>query len=329
MEVAQKSPKVSVVIPTYDRASTVVRAIQSVLTQTYPNLEIIVVDDGSTDNTREVVQHLHDPRLRYIRHEGNQGGSAARNTGIEVAAGDYIAFLDSDDEWLPEKLEKQVQLLQGSEPAVGAVYAGFAIINEHGECTTVTIPKYRGVILAELFSANSVGTTSSVMVRRECISQVGVFDPAMASCQDWDMWIRLAKHYKFDFVPEALVYYHFGGNGQITKNWRAVEEGHLCLVEKYLKDLKSLPRGQRARALFALGSYLVEVFGLHPHYPRLMRLGRQLFWAAFMARPLTLPYLVHYGASLNRTAYRVLTWARPRLGELLVRVRLSGEGQVG
>ncbi len=307
---AQKSPKVSVVIPTYDRAGIVIRAIQSVLTQTYQNLEIIVVDDGSRDNTCEVIERLHDPRVRYIRHDANQGGSAARNTGIEVAAGEYVAFLDSDDEWLPEKLEKQVRLLQGSDSSVGAVYTGLIVINEHKEKANITIPKYRGAILGELFSANRVGTASSVMVRRECFSRVGAFDSAMVSCQDWDMWIRLSKYYKFDFVPESLVYYHLGDNGRITKNWRAVEDGHLRIVEKYLKDVKRLPRRQRAKAFFTLGTYLVEAFGLHPHYPQLMRRGRQLFLAAFVARPLTLPYLVHYCAALNRTAYRVLIWAK-------------------
>ncbi len=323
MEIAQKRSKVSVVIPTYNRVSTVVRAIESVLTQTYQDLEIIVVDDGSTDNTHEVIRRLHDPRLRYIRHDGNRGGSAARNTGIEASTGEYIAFLDSDDEWLPQKLEKQVYLLQRSDSSVGAVYSGFVVINEHGERTNISIPKYRGAILKDLFSVNSVGTVSTVMIRRECVSQVGAFDSAMVSCQDWDMWIRLAKHYKFDFVPEVLVYYHFGHNGQITKDWRAAAHGHLRIVEKYLNDVKGLPRRQRADALFSLGSYLVE-FGLHPHYSRLMRLGRQLLLGAFMARPLTFLYPVYYGASFNRAAYRVLIGTRRRLDELLVRVGFPG-----
>jgi len=317
-------PIVSVIIPTYNRAHVVDRAIRSVLHQTFQDFEVIVVDDGSTDSTLEAIKCFQDPRLRYIRHNGNRGGSAARNTGIEDAAGEYVAFLDSDDEWLPEKLEKQVQLLQGSDSSVGAVYTGFIIIDEHGERTTTSIPKCRGAILGELFSANRVGTASSVMVKRECILQVGVFDPAMPSCQDWDMWIRLAKHYKFDFIPEALVYYHFGHNGQITKNWSAVAAGHLRIAEKYLADVRSLPRYKRAEAFFALGSNLVA-FGLHPHHPQLMRLGRQLLLAAFMARPLTLPYLVHYGASFNWTAYRVLTGVKPRLDELLVRVGFSDQ----
>lgn len=107
IEKSEKIPTVSVVIPTYNRAHLVGRAIQSVLNQTYQDFEIIVVDDGSTDNTEEVVKSFNDPRIRYIRHDQNRGGSAARNTGIKMARGEYIAFQDSDDEWLPEKLESR------------------------------------------------------------------------------------------------------------------------------------------------------------------------------------------------------------------------------
>ena len=114
-----KTPKVSVIIPTYNRAHLVGRAIRSVLNQTYQDFEIIVVDDGSTDNTEEVVKSFNDPRIRYIRHEKNRGGSAACNTGIRAARGEYIAFQDSDDEWLPEKLEKQMQVFENTPTGVG------------------------------------------------------------------------------------------------------------------------------------------------------------------------------------------------------------------
>ena len=110
----EKNPTVSIIIPTYNRAHLIGRAIQSVLNQTYQNFEIIVVDDGSTDNTEEMIKEFqkHDKRIKYIRHEKNRGGAAARNTGIKVARGEYIAFQDSDDEWLPEKLEKQMDVFQ-------------------------------------------------------------------------------------------------------------------------------------------------------------------------------------------------------------------------
>ncbi len=323
-----ETPQVSVVIPTYNRTHVVGRAIRSVLHQTCQNFEIIVVDDGSTDATAELIALFHDPRLRYIRYDENRGGGAARNAGIEAARGDYVAFLDSDDEWLPEKLEKQVRLLESSQPAVGAVYAGYVVIDEHGQTTTTRMPKHRGVILDALFCGNRLGTASTVVVRRDCFRQVRPFDSTMVSCQDWDMWIRLAKYYQYDFIPEVLVRYHLGATGRITKDWRAVAEGHLRIAEKYLGNAEGFPRRQRARHFFELGSRLVSL-GYDPTYPEPIRLGRQFLLAAFLAHPLTLRYLVHYGASFYSAVYRVLTRAKPRLRNLLTRrvaTPAGGEG---
>ncbi len=328
MDTAQKSPKVSVVIPTYNRVCTVVRAIESVLTQTYQNLEIIVVDDGSTDNTREVIERLHDPRVRYIRHGENRGGSLARNTGIEAATGEYIAFLDSDDEWLPEKLERQVQLFQRSEPCVGAVYCGFATVGEHGQITATRIPEHRGMILEELYTWNVIPSTSWVVMRRECFLRVQPFDPAMPSCQDWDLWIRLARYYEFDFIPEVLGRSHVDAPGRITKNRRAVVEGHVRIAERYAKEAGSFSPWQRARHSFALGSRLLEL-GYDFKYPEPVRLGRQFLLAAFLAHPLALRHLVHYGASSNRLAYLILTRGGPRLRKLLTRRAAALAGSEG
>ena len=121
---SEEKPTGSVIIPTYNRARMVDRAIQSVLSQTYQDFEIIVVDDASTDNTQEVVKEcmFRDKRVRYIKHEKNKGGSAARNTGIKNEHGEYVGFLDSDDEWLPTKLEKQIELFRKRCNSVGAVY---------------------------------------------------------------------------------------------------------------------------------------------------------------------------------------------------------------
>jgi len=129
----EKNPTVSVIISTYNRAHLIGRAIQSVLNQTYQDFEVIVVDDGSTDNTEEIVKSFNDPRIRYIRHEKNKGAAAARNTGIKAARGKYIAFQDSDDEWLPEKLEKQMKVFENAPPEAGVVYTDMQRINEDGE----------------------------------------------------------------------------------------------------------------------------------------------------------------------------------------------------
>ncbi len=323
-----ETPKVSVVIPTYNRAHVVGRAVQSVLHQTYQNFEIIIVDDGSTDGTSERVALFHDPRLFYVRLEENCGCGAARNMGIEASRGDYVAFLDSDDEWLPEKLEKQVRLLERSEPSVGIVYTGYVAIDEQELPTTTRIPKSRGRILNELCGWNILGTTSTVVVKRECFRLVRPFDPTLASCEDWDMYIRLAKRFKFDFIPEVLVRYHLGDSGRMTKNWYANAEGHVRIAKNYLSDADSFPRRQRARQFFELGTGLVGL-GYDPGYPEPIRLGRQFLLAAFLAYPLAPRYLVHYGASVNSLVYRVLTRTRPRVRKLLTRLAANPAGVEG
>jgi glycosyltransferase involved in cell wall biosynthesis len=118
-------PKVSVIIPTYNRAGLLKRAIQSVLNQIYQDFEIIIVDDASTDNTENVIESFKEHRIRYIKHESNKGAAVARNTGIKFANENYIAFQDSDDEWLPEKLEKQMEIIEHASPRVGVVYTGY------------------------------------------------------------------------------------------------------------------------------------------------------------------------------------------------------------
>ncbi len=317
---AIESAAVSVIIPTYNRSHAMGRAIRSVLHQSYQNFEIVVIDDASTDHIREVINDFLDPRVRYIRHTERLGGSTARNTGIEAARGKYVAFLDSDDEWLPAKLEKQVELLQRTEASVGVVYTGFAIVNENGQITAGTVPKHRGWILDELYGANVVrGGGSSAVVKRDCFLQVQPFDPAMPSCQDWDMWIRLAKRYEFDFVPNVLVHCHLDECRRITTDWRVVAEGHVRIAQKYLAESGEFPRRQRAKHLFALGSRLAAL-GYEPSYPEPIRLGKELLLAAFLTDPGALRSLAYYAAAANGKVYGGLIRTEPRVHEWLKRV---------
>lgn len=197
-------PRVTVVIPTYNRAQFIAEAIQSVLEQTFRDFELIVVDDGSTDDTAAVVSRFTDPRLRYI-YQTNQERSAARNHGLRLARGEYVAFLDSDDVWLPAKLEHQVALLD-ARPAMGLVYTGAYIFE--GQCTFMEQrPRCRGEVLKALLMEDNVvcGSASTALVRRACFDSVGSFDENLRACEDWDMWLRLAAGgYEFDFVPQPL-----------------------------------------------------------------------------------------------------------------------------
>jgi glycosyltransferase involved in cell wall biosynthesis len=203
-----KNPKVSVIIPTYNRAHLIGRAIQSVLNQTYQDFELIVVDDGSTDNTNEVIKEFSqkDKRILYIKHDKNKGGSAARNTGIKAARGEYIAFQDSDDEWLPEKLEKQMGILEKVSQEVGVVYTGFWRIKEDKKKYTPSdkVLKKEGDIHNELLKGNFI-TTQSIIVRKECFKEMGYFDESLPRLQDWELVLRLSEKYKFKFIDEPLL----------------------------------------------------------------------------------------------------------------------------
>jgi glycosyltransferase involved in cell wall biosynthesis len=202
-------PKVSVIIPTYnERADFLRAAIRSVEKQTFQDFEIIIVDDGSTDETARVVHDFADPRIHYLRHGRNLGEPAARNTGMRHTSGQYLAFLDDDDEWLPRKLEKQVSLLDCCRPHVGLVYTGLWRING---CTRERIglwtPDKRGDVFRDMCRQNWIGTPSSVLVRRECFDRVGEFDESIAYGADYDMWLRISETFAVDYIREPLVFY--------------------------------------------------------------------------------------------------------------------------
>jgi len=199
-------PAVSVILPTYNREHLIRRAIRSVLDQTYDNLEVIVVDDCSTDATRKVVEEFSDSRIRYLLHERRRGASAARNTGIRAALGDYIAFQDSDDEWIPDKLERQISVLEHATRRIGVVYTAFwRFRNGRKErIPKSTIRTKSGRIHAALLRRNFV-TTQSALVRKECIQKTGLFDESLKRFQDWDLWIRISRVYDFAFIDVPLI----------------------------------------------------------------------------------------------------------------------------
>ena len=162
-----QSQLVSVILPLYNRAESIVGAINSVLDQTYRNLELIVVDDASTDQSIELVEAISDPRIRLLRHETNQGAAAARNTGIEAAKGGYVAFQDSDDEWLPEKLDKQMQVFLAAPEGVGAVYCGFVRMGEREPNNKEGLPTIPGNVADRGPTAEGLPTLPAIEADRD------------------------------------------------------------------------------------------------------------------------------------------------------------------
>jgi glycosyltransferase involved in cell wall biosynthesis len=216
--------------------------MESVLSQTFQDFELIVVDDRSTDRTREVVQSFHDPRIRYICHEANKGGPAARNTGIKLAKGRYIALLDDDDEWLPLKLEKQVRKMRESTARIGVIYVGSEIYDER-EKRVVEIhePRYRGNVYQPLLLGTTLsGSMSSVLIKRECFAEAGLFDEGLSSCQDWDMWLRISARFEFDFIPEILARINMHEK-QISTDYTALIPGRVRMVEKHWEEFERYP----------------------------------------------------------------------------------------
>ncbi|MCD6400322.1 MAG: glycosyltransferase [Anaerolineales bacterium] len=208
---SEKCPTVSVIIPSYNREHQVGRAIQSVLDQTYKDFEIIVIDDGSIDNTEKVVKSFNDERVKYIRQGSNGGAAAARNTGIKIAQGEYIAFQDSDDEWFPEKLEKQMKVFEDASPEVGVVYTGMWKINREKRkyWYTPRIKPEDGIVYEEALNrVRGIGLVAAV-IKRECFNKVGVFDESLPRFIDLEFFIRLSQYYLFQHIDEPLVnYYH-------------------------------------------------------------------------------------------------------------------------
>ncbi len=284
--------KVSVIIPTYNRSELLKKAVASLKNQSHQNFEIIIIDDFSTDDTAAVVKEMEDDRIIYLKHDTNKGGSEARNTGIKRATGDFIGFLDSDDQWLPRKLEKQLRQFEG-QPDVGVVYTGVQVVNENNQPTRKIVPEYRGDILPKLFESNCIDTTSSVLVRKEVLDQVQGFDAALPSCQDWDLYIRLAQVTKFDFVKENMVlFYHHSGE-RITTNKKSVLTGHLSIFEKY----KALAQKQRKATFhrFVLTIWKV-VFrtGIIGQSKETIRLSRKVLAEGFRDDQLSVKFLFYY-----------------------------------
>jgi glycosyltransferase involved in cell wall biosynthesis len=204
------APRVSVVIPTYNRAPLVVRAIRSVLAQTVSDIEVIVVDDASTDGTRDAVAQIDDPRLQFVRLTKNARQSRAMNEGIARARADWVAFLDDDDEWLPNKLEAQLARLE-QVPDASAVYCRcYAQTSEGLRPPRPRTELPEGDITDALLRQALVITPSAYLVRRAALLEVGGFDEALIAAQDLDLWLRVSQAgHRFVIVAEpALVIYH-------------------------------------------------------------------------------------------------------------------------
>jgi glycosyltransferase involved in cell wall biosynthesis len=229
---------ISVVIPTYNRSELLRKSLGSVLSQTYSDLEVIVVDDGSEEDIESVVKSFDDDRLVYIEHDVNKGGSVARNTGIEHATGDCIAFLDSDDQWIESKLEKQADLMKRSGNETGVIYCDYFDGFEFSSRLVARPHDLRdGDIHADLLSGWMNIMTSQLLVKSECFDRVGVFNPDLPSFQEYDLLTRIAKEYSAAYVDERLVVKNSGKFSQISDDHEARLEGLEMFLDLHAPDM--------------------------------------------------------------------------------------------
>jgi len=229
------NPKVSVIIPTYNRAAYLAEALNSVLSQTYKDFELIVIDDGSTDNTKEIVKKFSG-EIRYF-YQKNQGVSAARNVGIINSNGEFVSFLDSDDLWEKKKLERQIDFFDKNKEAK-VCYTDEVWIRKGKRVNQMKKhAKYSGDVFKKSLPLCII-SASSVMIKREVLNIVGLFDESLLVCEDYDLWLRISKDFPVYFIPEKLIIKRGGHEDQLSRKYWGMDRFRVKVLEKLLSNGK-------------------------------------------------------------------------------------------
>lgn len=291
-------PKVSVIIPTHNRPELLKKAIESVLAQTYSDFEVVVVDDGLQKRSNGIVEQFHDRRIRYLQHDAERGGSAARNSGIRAATGDFIAFLDDDDEWLPEKLDIQMARFAPTDPDVGFCFSAVTNIYHDHEEHTVVLDGIRDHFSRALGNPKGY-LTVTLIVKRKVFDTVGLFDEALPSHQETDLIIRAAKYFKGLGINQSLVRVNMQSGYDRTGG--SIERriaGREMIIRKNLHDLRR-HREKLAWHYFQLGLWYRSL--------KDYRTARKYFWMAFKAKP-SVRLIAHTVSMLfSGVGYRILS----------------------
>jgi glycosyltransferase involved in cell wall biosynthesis len=250
-------PAVSIILPTYNRATLLPRAVTSALSQTCADFELIIVDDGSSDDTAAVVAAFADPRIVYVPRQ-HGGAAAAENAGLAVARGRLIGFLDDDDEWLPGKLAAQMAAFADESPETGVVYTGRWRLRggRRSYGPSPRILRKNGAIHREIVLRTTFVPLVCALVRRECFAEVGGFDEALPTSNDYDLWIRMSRRYRFRYLPEPLVLVH-ATPGSMSTGPRRIIEARKQLLVKHAAEFRECGGGIAAYFLWQIGSLLV------------------------------------------------------------------------
>ncbi len=257
---------VSVIIPAYNAEAFVCQTLDSLLSQSYQNFEAIVVDDGSSDRTAEIIEAYaqKDARFKLLKQK-NQGVAAARNLAIQASQGEFVAPLDADDVWHPDKLKKQVECILAADSSVGVVYTGSAFINEDGFIGKSVNPRHEGIVLQELIYGNILINASSPLIRRACLDEVGYYncfykEQNAQGCEDWDLYLRLAEKYEFLFVSGCLVGYR-QVRGSMSSKVKVMERAYQLLMQEAHLRNPEVPNDLYRRSRSYYRCYLAALSG--------------------------------------------------------------------
>lgn len=252
------TPVISVVVPAYNAEATLLDTIDSIRRQTFQDFELIVIDDGSTDGTLRRVQSVHDPRLRVFSYP-NGGLPAARNHGIEKSRGEFMTFIDADDLWTPDKLERQLQALR-RHPEAALAYSWTAFIDQRGEFLFAKEPShFQGDVYAELLRGFFVASGSNILVRQRCVDAVGRFDTTLEAAQDWDFCLRVAARWPFVVVPRYQILYRIW-EGAMSANAQRCEQACLTICDRAFSRVSSAPARQRSESLSNVKQYVAFLY---------------------------------------------------------------------
>jgi glycosyltransferase involved in cell wall biosynthesis len=257
-----KNPFFTVIIPTHNRSKLLKRAIQSVIDQTFSNFELLVVDDHSSDDTKQIVRSFKDDRITYILNDRGTGGAGTRNCAIFKAQGKWTAFLDDDDRWVPQKLEVQNKKINEINDSIGLIYSGFSFKSSRKRWNGhIVVPKRQGRMLDDLLYDNYIGTLTTVLIRTHILKNLGGFDERFPAHQDIDLYVRVAAVSNIAFVNQCLATVVLSSNNRITGNFKKKLKGCSLFWEKH-SNLINCSAKLRHRAASRVFVYAVVLFDI-------------------------------------------------------------------
>lgn len=282
--------EISVIIPAYNAERTISETIQSVRQQTFQDFELIVINDGSIDRTQEIVESIEDERVKIFYYE-NGGVCAARDRGICHAMGEFIAFLDADDLWTPDKLELQLAALK-QHPEAGVAYSwtSFMDVNERGEASSFHPSDpyaFEGNVYEKLLVQDFIHSGSNTLIRRQAIASVGGFDPTCAGCADWDYWLRLAALWSFVVVPKHQILYR-RTPGSMSSNIEVMKKEAAIAMEKAYRAAPPELQYLKKYTLTSFHKYCASLYLQRSNDIDAVGKAREHLWAAIRLQPKTL-----------------------------------------